>query len=62
MTEETERCPECKASFQGKPIPIEHQHHFGGKTHFSRLIGIYCLERDRTTHWKCPDCGHEWGR
>ena len=25
-------------------------------------IGIYDMERDMTTHWKCPDCGHEWPR
>lgn len=23
---------------------------------FSRIVGVYCLERDRTTHFECPDC------
>jgi hypothetical protein len=23
---------------------------------FSRVIGVYCYVKDRTTHWKCPDC------
>src|SRR6056300_1988211 len=22
-------------------------------------IGIYSMDEDRTTHWKCPDCDHE---
>jgi len=26
------------------------------------VIGIYDRDRDRTTHWKCPDCGAEWER
>lgn len=30
--------------------------------HWGRKIGIYCMERDRTVAWKCPDCDHEWGR
>jgi len=25
-------------------------------------IGVYDIEKDRTTHWGCPDCGHEWDR
>jgi hypothetical protein len=25
-------------------------------------IGIYDMDRDMTTHWKCPDCAHEWPR
>ena len=29
---------------------------------FGRQIGIYSMELDRTTHWRCPDCGHEWKR
>jgi hypothetical protein len=29
---------------------------------FSRVVGIYSLERDRTTHWLCPDCGGTWPR
>lgn len=29
---------------------------------WGKRIGIYSMEEDRTTHWKCPECGHEWGR
>ena len=25
-------------------------------------IGIYSMDEDCTTHWRCPDCKHEWGR
>ena len=31
-------------------------------THFSRRIGIYSMERDRTTFYKCPDCSDIVGR
>ena len=27
---------------------------------FSRLIGMYDIGEDNTTHWRCPDCGHTW--
>ena len=30
--------------------------------HWGRKIGIYCMEKDRTVAWQCPDCNHEWGR
>ena len=30
--------------------------------HWGREIGIYCMDRDRTVAWKCPDCDHEWSR
>ncbi len=26
--------------------------------YWGREIGIYDRERDRTTAWRCPDCGH----
>lgn len=25
-------------------------------------IGVYSMEEDRTTHWKCPGCDYEWER
>ncbi len=33
-----------------------------GKGKFSRKIGIYNLEEDRTFAWQCPDCNHRWER
>jgi len=55
----TRFCSKCGADWQGKPIPEADQHHFGGKKHFSRLIGIYSQELDRTVYYQCPDCGSE---
>jgi hypothetical protein len=54
-------CPLCQADLTGAPIPVEDWEDFGG-THFSRAIAIYDQNRDRTTHYRCPDCGGEWER
>lgn len=35
---------------------------YGTATHFSRVIGWYDRRYDRTTHWVCPDCKHQWER
>lgn len=32
------------------------------KGQWGRAIGQYCMERDRTVSWQCPDCGHSWPR
>jgi len=29
---------------------------------FSRVIGIYDWDKDRTVAWQCPDCGVRWDR
>ncbi len=57
-----ETCPKCAVSLQGPPIPEKYLAMYGGKTHFSRALGLYDRDRDSTTHWKCPDCGHVWDR
>jgi hypothetical protein len=54
-------CPKCKADLRGDPIPEKDQYLFG-TTHFSRKIGYYDTEQDRTTMWLCPDCEHQWTR
>lgn len=43
---------EEKAAFYGwtKESPVR----------FSRVEGIYDWDLDRTSQWKCPDCGHIW--
>lgn len=56
-----ERCPACGASLRGSPIPVNQQESYGA-SHFSRKIGIYSVESDRTVAWRCPDCGGEWPR
>ena len=57
---EYEYCPKCKISLRGDEIPKENRHYYNGRTHYSKVIGIYSLEKDRTIKWKCPDCNHIW--
>ncbi|MFD1445778.1 hypothetical protein [Oceanobacillus profundus] len=61
LTNNKENCPYCNADLQGEPILNEDQEWYGA-THFTRKIGMYDLEKDRTIKWKCPDCGGEWDR
>ena len=53
MSEPTE-CPHCQAQLQGEEIPEDQREMFGGKTHFSRLIGI--SNGDRVMWFECPEC------
>lgn len=56
-------CPACGASMQAEPIPEEHRHHYGDKTHYSRVIGVEVPGvYDGILYWLCPDCGHKWHR
>lgn len=50
-----ETCKHCKVNLQGEEIPKDSQHNYGA-THFSRKIGIYSHELDRTVKLICPDC------
>lgn len=50
-------CPACGEDFRERWIDANGQEQEG-----SRVIGVYSTELDRTTHWRCPDCGHEWER
>jgi desulfoferrodoxin (superoxide reductase-like protein) len=52
-------CPKCKADMQGAAIPEESRQHHSNATHFIRWIALYSRELDRTTHFRCPDCGPE---
>lgn len=56
-----DNCPNG-CDLTGAPIPEEHRHLYGGKTHFSRRFGHYDMARDRTVSWSCPDCGITWPR
>ena len=56
-------CPECKADWQGDPIPENIRQHYGETTHWSRLIGIEDpLIYDGISWWQCPDCEARWDR
>lgn len=50
-------CPHCGASMDGGPIPEDSRHLYGPPYRWSRAIGIYSVERDRTVRFECPDCG-----
>lgn len=55
-------CPSCGEDWLGPDIPEASRHLYGGKTHFSKVIGVYDTSRDRTAAWRCPACGQEWDR
>lgn len=57
-----EACPKCEANWRDQPIPKESQWMFGDSQWFSRVIGIYDRDLDRTVAWQCPDCGACWDR
>jgi hypothetical protein len=57
-----EACPKCQSNWQDKPISEESRWMFGNSKWFSRVIGIYSRNRDRTIAWQCPDCGACWDR
>ncbi len=56
-----DNCPNCKASLIGRPIPDRRREHYKG-THWRREIGLYDVNKDKVTAWKCPDCLYEWER
>jgi uncharacterized C2H2 Zn-finger protein len=55
-------CPKCESLWHETPIPVESQPLYGHARFFSRLIGIYDRDRDRTVAWQCPDCNTRWDR
>lgn len=59
LKDNEEFCPYCNTNLQGKQIPKEQQISYGA-THFTRKIGMYDLEKDKTIKWKCPECNGEW--
>lgn len=64
MSAAFETCPARKADMRDKPIPQElrDKGYYGKSTHYSRVIGKYDRDQDRTVAWLCPDCGYEEAR
>lgn len=58
MTES--RCPHCKVSLDGGPIPEEYHKNYSPPYRWRRDLAIYDLNLDRRVGWRCPDCGGEW--
>lgn len=56
-------CDGCGADLNGNPIPEDQRHFYGGKTHFSQVIGVeYQGSFDGVSEWRCPHCGRREGR
>lgn len=53
-------CPHCHADLTGPSIPAKDREHFGGKTHYSRVVVVIDRLLDRVDRYRCPDCGREW--
>ena len=55
---DTKRCPECHVSWVGDEILERYRGDYGGRTHYSRVVGIEYPEKyDGVWEWQCPDCG-----
>lgn len=65
---DADTCPKCGTSLLGEPIPEDSRdRHYGGATHFRRVIGVEYDYRDPhhydgVSEWQCPDCGYREGR
>ena len=59
---EPEICPNCNKTFQGELIPEEQRGWFGGKSHFSTVVGLTSIYEDRVFKWLCRNCNHQWDR
>jgi len=62
-TQSSENCPSCGKSWKSSKIPKHQEHCYesvprdeNGDRWYSCLVGIYSMEKDRTTHYQCPFC------
>lgn len=62
INQDTKACPSCGVNWVGPEIPEGSREHYGGRSHFSRILGTYRVEHDRITEWTCPDCRASWAR
>lgn len=63
LDQDAKTCPVCGESFVGQEIPKEYLHYYGGKTHYSRMIGVEIPNLyDGIILWKCRDCGNYFRR
>jgi hypothetical protein len=78
MNDEHDYCPSCNADFDGELIfdtfmkqyndrkkALETAEMYGAtetKGRWSKKIGIYDMDKDRTISWQCHECGHRWDR
>lgn len=62
ILEGPEKCLDCGVSFKAEKIPKNSKEFYGELTHFSKLIGVYDVDLDRTVFFKCPECPARYGR
>lgn len=63
VNQDTELCPNCKADFDGGPIPEDIREHYSPPYRWSRKRGIVDLMGyDGVSWWQCPDCQYTWKR
>jgi uncharacterized C2H2 Zn-finger protein len=55
-------CPKCESLWHEKRIPEGQRALYGDAKFFSRVMGIYDRNRDRTIAYQCPDCHACWDR
>lgn len=62
MINDRGNCPSCGKSWKASKVPKEYAEHTSGDYDengdkwYSKLVGIYSMELDRTTHYQCPFC------
>lgn len=57
-----DKCPHCKVSLVGKPIPKKMRRDYAPPYYWRREIALYDRDLDRTVGFQCPDCGETWKR
>jgi hypothetical protein len=63
LTGDEDFCPICRSNWKTKPIPEQHRHFYGDKTHFSDLIGIEVQGfYDGVAIWECQSCKTQFPR
>lgn len=62
VNSDTKTCPKCGVSWIAGEIPIEDREAFGGRTHFSHLLGIETEDYDGVSEWQCTFCLTRWNR
>lgn len=60
MSHADDICPLCHADLKGQEIPVAYREHYGNATHYSRLIAISDMRKDRVVEYQCPDCKGRW--
>lgn len=55
-------CPECGTLWHYMEIPEDRRHNYSPPYFYSRVVGLYSVERDALFAYRCPDCGATFRR